>query len=115
MACDFRDLKQSDFPDGSVVIRYTVPKEVTTLGQEDVEDLKKAAESLLQIQTKPLPTKAEFTKVSCSDGRVIYVSKNNPDHNSTVARILEEWAMEEVRPDIQAASKEDCMPVRTDS
>lgn len=112
VACGFRNLQESDFPDGSVSIRFTIPKDTVALDQEDAEQIRKAAEELLQGS---LPSKNEFTKLSTSDGKLVYVCKSSPNHNSTVARILEEWAMEEVRPDIQAASKEDCMPVRTDS
>ena len=63
----------------------------------------------------PSPLKGEFTKITTPDGKLAYIAKHNPDHDAVVAQICEEWSLEEVRPDIQAATKEDCMAIRVDS
>lgn len=54
--------------------------------------------------------KLEFTKITLPDGRINYISKNRPDHDALIARL-----MEDVRPDIQAASKDQSMEIRVDS
>ncbi len=90
VACGWRTLEQSDFPDSSVAIRFTVPKDTVTLDQDDAEELRKAAEELLQGS---LPSKNEFTKITTPDGKLAYVCKSSPNHDATVARILEEWAV----------------------
>ena len=85
---DWRTLEWSEFPKGAKIVKLTVDKSVTS----DDEATKEALyEQFVDLLGDNVPATMEFTKITTPDGKLAYVSKFSPEHDETVAQILELW------------------------